>query len=668
MSETIHLSFSIGPVQGFVAQARRTRDLWAGSWLLSYLAECALVAAEQAGGRAVIPHRPKDQRGKLTSIQTAIGGIPNRFEVAFTGDDAHDQAAAAARAAEQALQKAWRRVADAVWNRFVEPVAPLGNGTRDIWERQVGGFWEVAWVVGTPDDSGTIGHLAAMRKNFRNIRTAEEPGTKCALMPALQELSGYAGNRRSDRDRQQEFWTAFRNQPTVSDLNLGDTERLCAIALIKRLFPSPQVMRQAVGEDIGTELDQVSWPSTAFLSALPWLKSLSGEARAAAEQYQQQARQAGYHESERFAARDAGISWAGLDGPVWFATAVRNDEPGGEQLGPKPSDDQKRARRQQVDRLLTQLRSLQETTESRPVPYYALLLMDGDSMGELVRQIGDPSEVSRCLNQFAGQVKDVVKESDGRTVYAGGDDVLALVPAIHALPTAEKLCDRYRAAFDDLVKKGQLQKNTATISAAIVYAHWRYPLRQVLHTAHELLDDFAKDRTGRDSVALGVVLGSGLNAVWSVPWAVLRGEADGSARFMTLVEEHFGSSPDSEQAEFNASFLYLLRERFGRLFDDLADRPGTYASVPEDLATSESSLLRDLAHAEYRRRLSAKEQKAQKKEGTEPLIDQLMSLSLRWRRTGPGQVESEPDTFAFDGWRVARFIRQILDGKADDHD
>ena len=38
MTTAFHLHFSLGPVQGFVVQARRTRDLWAGSFLLSRLA------------------------------------------------------------------------------------------------------------------------------------------------------------------------------------------------------------------------------------------------------------------------------------------------------------------------------------------------------------------------------------------------------------------------------------------------------------------------------------------------------------------------------------------------------------------------------------------------------------------------------------------------------
>ena len=42
MSNMNILNFSIGPVQGFIARARKTRDFWAGSFLLSYLAGQAM--------------------------------------------------------------------------------------------------------------------------------------------------------------------------------------------------------------------------------------------------------------------------------------------------------------------------------------------------------------------------------------------------------------------------------------------------------------------------------------------------------------------------------------------------------------------------------------------------------------------------------------------------
>lgn len=42
MSEPQYLHFMIGPVQEFISQARRTRDFWAGSFLLSWLSGVAV--------------------------------------------------------------------------------------------------------------------------------------------------------------------------------------------------------------------------------------------------------------------------------------------------------------------------------------------------------------------------------------------------------------------------------------------------------------------------------------------------------------------------------------------------------------------------------------------------------------------------------------------------
>ena len=43
------LSISIGPVQGFIAAARRTRDLWYGSWLLSEVSKAVARSLHEQG-------------------------------------------------------------------------------------------------------------------------------------------------------------------------------------------------------------------------------------------------------------------------------------------------------------------------------------------------------------------------------------------------------------------------------------------------------------------------------------------------------------------------------------------------------------------------------------------------------------------------------------------
>ena len=99
MSQTT-LVFSIGPVQGFIAQSRRTADGWVGSYLLSYLMGHALAAVESRSYvmRIVEPaveSRPsamgtvgphpripmyeaiKDRTGRKVAGDTTIAALPN---------------------------------------------------------------------------------------------------------------------------------------------------------------------------------------------------------------------------------------------------------------------------------------------------------------------------------------------------------------------------------------------------------------------------------------------------------------------------------------------------------------------------------------------------------------------------------------------------------------
>ena len=49
------LEITFGPVQGFIASARRSRDLWAGSRLLSEVARGAAFALRKRGARLIYP-------------------------------------------------------------------------------------------------------------------------------------------------------------------------------------------------------------------------------------------------------------------------------------------------------------------------------------------------------------------------------------------------------------------------------------------------------------------------------------------------------------------------------------------------------------------------------------------------------------------------------------
>ncbi len=53
---TAHLLvIALGPVQDFISAARRTRDLWFGSYLLSEISKAAARAVRKAGGELIFP-------------------------------------------------------------------------------------------------------------------------------------------------------------------------------------------------------------------------------------------------------------------------------------------------------------------------------------------------------------------------------------------------------------------------------------------------------------------------------------------------------------------------------------------------------------------------------------------------------------------------------------
>jgi CRISPR-associated protein Cmr2 len=69
------LAIALGPVQEFIATARRTRDLFAGSRLLSEAASCAAKAlAKEVGVENLIFPAPQDEN-QLEKLAEA--GIPN---------------------------------------------------------------------------------------------------------------------------------------------------------------------------------------------------------------------------------------------------------------------------------------------------------------------------------------------------------------------------------------------------------------------------------------------------------------------------------------------------------------------------------------------------------------------------------------------------------------
>ena len=626
------LDITIGPVQGFVAQSRRTRDLWGSSYLLSYLSAHAIHGAAEAGGKIVQPTVDGDPLYRWVSGSTdgappQLGSVPNHFVVEVDGP-----APEVANAAVEFFNAAWRRVCEAVWERFVSHAQDAGNGTEDIWNRQVGGFWEVTWTAGP---AGEQQGLLARRKHWRSHRPPDEPGDKCTMMHDLQELSGYVRAEGGEsRQSQDEFWKRVGRR--MSPLDRRDNERLSAIALVKRLFPL--VQNQALGWNVDTQ----RWPSTADIAARLWLRDVISAAPQEASDYADAVRRnasgvlARRLEMPASHVEPESGAFGKLDANYLHSGSVRD-----ERVCPLDEDAAQDVRRE-LARALEAIYTVEDERGRRlgpPPRFYALLLADGDRLGRLLHELGRET-VGAALSRFTNEVPGIVADHEGVTVYAGGDDVLAILPVENALQCAAQLADCYRASFPGPAG--------GTLSAAVVFAQVARPLSGVVAEGHRLLDDVAKEGNGRNSLAVGVVKASGPHCQWVTSWT-RRLPDDDTTPALTMLNNLVRQvrSGDNEPG-VGGALVYRVRDMLGRICGWDRWRPGDWGAVPSELD------IRALLHAEVGRSLSMTPV-----DGTQANADDV--AESMWNLLGPSRSGTddqgiEMSEAGVDALLLARFL------------
>ena len=250
-----------------------------------------------------------------------------------------------------------------------------------------------------------------------------------------------------------------------------------------------------------------SFPSTTMMAAVHWMEKIATTETELAITFAQEAlripdvRRQSYRQIPSLAriARDTPqlADFLSLEANCFYPSVLENDN-----IWPSNT----REIREKLSKMLGDF-------SHTPSPFYALLLMDGDQMGKLLRDYIDRrDEISAALNQFAHRVDALVQEADGVTIYAGGDDVFALAPLEGALSLAAVLHEAYIESFQN--RAGI----PATISGALIFAHFNAPLRRLFQEAHRLLDEVSKGLKGRDSMVVTVWKTGGPVLTWAAPW------------------------------------------------------------------------------------------------------------------------------------------------------
>ncbi len=438
------LKLQLGPVQDFIAQARSTRDLWAGSYLLSWLMAHAVQALDRPGVEMIYPvwvGQPLREVLKTEAewLKQTVANLPNVLLAKLTVEDPGKLA----KAAEQAIREEWARIADCVWQFCAHNhLQPFGNRAR--YDRQIAQFPSVAWQISWEDPQGEElwGHrvgrnsaeLAAVRRTrpfegWGSERSAGGENNKDSLTGREEAV---VGGKAWGKTLPNEFKNFFKSDDWVG-----------ALTLVKRLWHRAYLVEKR------------KFPKEAF--KMP--------------------NTLGVADHDPFAE----VPSHDMDGHPFPELEQGADEDGRD--GTK---------------------------------YFAVLALDGDQMGAHLRSLagaGGHTKFSGDLSAFAlTQVAQIVAEFDGRHIYAGGDDVLALLPADTALDCARKLRWQFQKAMG----------GTLDASVGLALGHYTTPLQDMVRAAQDAEKRAKrvpeKGGEGRQAFALTLFNRSGETVEWGGKW------------------------------------------------------------------------------------------------------------------------------------------------------
>jgi hypothetical protein len=145
--------------------------------------------------------------------------------------------------------------------------------------------------------------------------------------------------------------------------------------------------------------------------------------------------------------------------------------------------------------------------------FIAFIKADGDSMGEALsgktfQELGKATTPGRLStlsnlihNSCENALRKVVRSYDGVVVYAGGDDLLAILPGEKSLDAAIDISHSFREAMN-----GKL-----TMSAGVSLCPRRLPVYRALRRTYELIGE-SKKAHGKNSVSFSFVNGLGVES------------------------------------------------------------------------------------------------------------------------------------------------------------
>jgi CRISPR-associated protein Cmr2 len=596
--------FTIGPVQSFIAQARKTRDLYAGSAILGEIISEGIKKTLEVGGKIIVPDSQLDAK-------------PNRFLAQIVCEDDAEVKSICSKL-EAALKEKWIELAidslryagvcsfdehvnvkgfNAEFYRNLLENHESGLGLPSGYRKQICDFLEVYWVAVKRTDSYTSDYnqlqmLLAGIKNTRQFNQINEPPKrKCALDG---ERNALFYRKREIRDPQPIFIQADAKPLNgEAKVKLLPGEGLSAVSLAKRFYKPKKV-----------------FPSTAEIALMHALREVAlSDDKNTFREYKEIFgklfdEQLYYEENltENYFKRN-GIAVSILPKAIDKHKKIKNAFEinkipfqryyaiiafDGDNMGKVWSGDLLSGKDDLSffqEEMSSQLQQFQQVLAFRLGIYatYATAYLNG-KIPEFSDELNEKDELRRILeddaytkyyktvkerrNNAAGDEESdqqydtrisFLKTPKGKTVYAGGDDFLGFVTLQYFFEVMKELREAYDALVSEPIRQKFSIEKSLTFSAGVAIAHYKIPLAEVLKKAHEIEKRAKEIDVEKDAFSIAVLKHAGTIEETRYKWKSTGG---------TWIADDLSYIADELCAKrFSNTFITALCREFVRLQD-----------------------------------------------------------------------------------------------------
>lgn len=456
-------NFSIGPVQPFIAAARRTRDLWFGSQLLSELSFIAAKTISETGGELIFPHPNVLEFADKSEINVAniiLAEIPKEGK---TPQQMVEKT-------ENAVKEKWKECAKKVFEKYQEII------DQEIWDSQINDALEffAAWVPIHNNDykaaRDRLNEIFAARKNSRDFNQPSLNANERYL-----EKSPLDGRNETilDTNSGKSFDPEKLPEEIQRQLRLKKNEFLDAIGMIKR----------------GSEIKQ--FPSVDRVAIDPWIRHIAKNSNSTKKL--EEIKKICEKLPQVIKVKSQAYKTFPFEGSILYLNRHKSIK---EELSFK-KDSIEEKKLEEIAKILEKLYKV----TCRPSSYFAMIKADGDKMGNTISKITTKEGLknfSSALSDFALVAPQIVTEKGGACIYAGGDDVFAFLPLDTCLSCARKLREEFK-------KKMSKIKKDSTLSVGISIGHFLEPMDSLIHFANQA-EKMAKEGEKKEDERNGLAI------------------------------------------------------------------------------------------------------------------------------------------------------------------